>query len=247
MGCACQRLLVTLANIMRSGVDAPKFLQGMITNDIRSLLERNDAMYTAFLNGKGRTMFEGHVVVGLDPASASSPAAGGPLGFLIDVHHADLDALLAHLKRYKLRSSVAVSDVSSQLAVAAVLPKSLLLVPNEPRLGRFPANASQAEQDMAATGMETALRGMLSARSGGAGAVFLDRRCPAALGARCVVPTSNLSELSQALQLNIASEDIYSVFRMFLGLPEGCALLAVLLTGGDAAVDSLIVCALKQA
>lgn len=96
-----------------SGPETLKFLQGMVTNDVKGLVNPHDALYTAVLNGKGRAMFEGHLAL----------SAGGDV--LLDVCRTDVTAALAHLNRYRLRAQVNIRDVSDRLAVTAVVPHPL--------------------------------------------------------------------------------------------------------------------------
>jgi folate-binding Fe-S cluster repair protein YgfZ len=103
---------VCLAGVTYRGADASKLLQGVVTNDMKRLDGAGSAMYTAFLNSKGRSMFEGHVAVGTDGA------------FLVDVHSSAAADAVAHLVRHRLRAKVTIEDASQTLAVAAVVPES---------------------------------------------------------------------------------------------------------------------------
>ncbi|KAI1738362.1 Aminomethyltransferase folate-binding domain-containing protein [Xylaria scruposa] len=93
-----------------SGIDAPHFLQGLITTSI----EGNNAahlngtiqptaqtpwFYCGFLNALGRVLHDVFVY----PVPAGS---GGEPHFMIEVDAAQLTTLLKHLKRYKLRSKI---------------------------------------------------------------------------------------------------------------------------------------------
>ncbi|KAI1826217.1 Aminomethyltransferase folate-binding domain-containing protein [Xylaria intraflava] len=102
--------LTTRRLISISGVDAPHFLQGLITTSI----EGNNAahpngstrpsetthwFYCGFLNALGRVLHD----VFIYPVP---PGSGGEPHFMIEVDAAQLSTLLKHLKRFKLRSKI---------------------------------------------------------------------------------------------------------------------------------------------
>lgn len=91
-----------------AGDDAEKFLQGLVSNNIKSEgvkdRHRSAAVYTGFFSHKGRYLFDGFV-------------ARRPHDFLIDVERSAVDALLKHLQRYRLRSHLMVEDMSERMRV----------------------------------------------------------------------------------------------------------------------------------
>ncbi len=127
-----------------------KFLQGYTTNDVRRLAgagagagaagAASPAQYTCFPTTKGRALAEGILAVPLPgtapapavvvggagastPAATSAAAGGGGSGgqaLLLEVDAARKDALLKHLRLYKLRARVQIEDVSSTHAVHAL-------------------------------------------------------------------------------------------------------------------------------
>ncbi|TGJ85626.1 hypothetical protein E0Z10_g3161 [Xylaria hypoxylon] len=102
--------LTTRRLISISGVDAPHFLQGLITtsvegNNIASIdgaaiaTAQKHWFYCGFLNALGRVLHD----VFIYPVP---PGSGGEPHFMIEVDAAQLTTLLKHLKRYKLRSKI---------------------------------------------------------------------------------------------------------------------------------------------
>ncbi|RYO92248.1 hypothetical protein DL764_008160 [Monosporascus ibericus] len=86
------------------GVDAPKFLQGIITS---SILNRERGFYSGFLNATGRVLHD--VFIYPDTLRVGVAAGDSTLdashAFIIEVDAPQLDALMKHLKRYMLRST----------------------------------------------------------------------------------------------------------------------------------------------
>ncbi|KAI2642821.1 Aminomethyltransferase folate-binding domain-containing protein [Xylaria nigripes] len=93
-----------------SGIDAPHFLQGLITtsiegnsgaraNDTAKPTEQTPWSYCLFLNALGRILHD----VFIYPVPHGS---GGEPHFMIEVDAVEMSALLNHLKRFKLRSKI---------------------------------------------------------------------------------------------------------------------------------------------
>ena len=72
------------------GQDAISFLNGLTTNDV-SKLQDEKSSFTAFLNPKGKFLFDGFLSKIQE-------------GVLIDTFEGDVDYLYLHLSKYKLRS-----------------------------------------------------------------------------------------------------------------------------------------------
>jgi folate-binding protein YgfZ len=90
------------------GVDGPeaeKFLQGLITHDMR-LLQSQPAIHAGLLSPQGKLLFEFMVVRRTD-------------GFDLETDKARIPELIKRLNLYKLRAQVAITDKSAQLAVFA--------------------------------------------------------------------------------------------------------------------------------
>jgi folate-binding protein YgfZ len=88
------------------GQDSSKFLQGLITNDIHK--SENQAIYSGFLNHKGRLLFDGFIYQTLANE------------FVLDVDQSVLENCLVHLKKYKLRSQLEI-EADRELCVSAIL------------------------------------------------------------------------------------------------------------------------------
>ena len=88
------------------GRDSRKLLQGLVTSDVTEL----DAapQYTAFLDAKGRVLLDAFLVSGTDGS------------VMIDLEASALPMLEKHLRRYKLRSKVTFTDVSTSVFIDAL-------------------------------------------------------------------------------------------------------------------------------
>ena len=123
-------MLPDRAALAAEGADSRKLLQGprRRTSTSPSTAARH---CTGFLSAPGRVLFDALLY----------PANGG--GVLVDVDASVLPALTQHLKRYKLRSKVALRDASDELEVlamcggdAAALDSGAWPDPRLPLLGR---------------------------------------------------------------------------------------------------------------
>ena len=88
------------------GKDARKLLQGLVTSDLAALEAK--PQHTAFLAQNGRVLFDAFLVPWLENS------------VLIEAEAAAIPALMAHLRRYKLRSKVTMHNHSKELAVLAI-------------------------------------------------------------------------------------------------------------------------------
>lgn len=93
-----ERSLISLA-----GTDAPRLLQGLITNNVDHHLENGDAgLYSAFLNAHGRILTDAFIYW-------TKGASGSVDGrFLIEVDAQDAANLARYLTLHKLRSKVRI-------------------------------------------------------------------------------------------------------------------------------------------
>src|ERR1700753_326357 len=90
-----------------TGRDAPRLLQGLITNNIETLLSNNQSgIYAAFLNSHGRLLTDSFIY--RIPSSAKD---GRGDGFWIEVEESLMMILCQYLQRHKLRSEVAVQPI----------------------------------------------------------------------------------------------------------------------------------------
>lgn len=90
--------------ISLSGADAPKFLHGLITNNVDST--RLSPFYSAFLDARGRVLWD--VFVWVWPELV---AKNGNWACYIEVDANEVESLKKHLKKHKLRSKIAIKDV----------------------------------------------------------------------------------------------------------------------------------------
>lgn len=97
-----------------SGPDAPKFLQGLVTNDVEGLVTNPDDLafaastaHAAILSPQGKILFEFFCVRTLD-------------GFVLDVLREKVPDLVKRLSMYKLRAEVEIKDVSEDYALLAL-------------------------------------------------------------------------------------------------------------------------------
>ncbi len=91
-----------------TGNDSEKFLQGLISNDIRKAQTRG-AIYTYFLTPQGKYIADFFVV------------KAGENEFLIDCALTDKDLLIKKFSMYKLRSDVQIKDESEKYSVIQLI------------------------------------------------------------------------------------------------------------------------------
>ena len=97
------------------GRDAAKLLQGITTNDINLLVEGTDKIqYTMFLNSQGRVEYDAFLYV----------VPGETAEYLIECDAAVSDDVMSHIKKYKLRSKVEISDASKEMETWALFSRS---------------------------------------------------------------------------------------------------------------------------
>lgn len=102
------------------GADAPKFLQGLTTNNVHT--SRTSGWYSAFLSAPGRVLWDVFIYptswsrrykAWLD-GSTGRPRAEGDWSCFIEVDAAEVEACAKHLKRHKLRSKVEIRIVDEE-------------------------------------------------------------------------------------------------------------------------------------
>jgi folate-binding protein YgfZ len=90
-----------------TGKDASRLLQGLITNNIETLVSSNQSgFYAAFLNSHGRLLTDSFIY--RIPGSAKET---GHDGFWIEVEESLVNLLCQYLQRHKLRSEVVVRPI----------------------------------------------------------------------------------------------------------------------------------------
>ena len=181
-------LILESRGVLRaSGPDTRAFLQGMISNDIEKV-RPDRALWSAFLTPQGKFLHEFFLTV--DPS-----AADGEESILVDCEAGRRGDLKRRLTIYKLRSKVAIEDVSDRLAVAALF--------GDGALGAL----SLPEEAGAATAF-------------GDGLAYVDPRL-AALGARAIVPRDGIEAALRVAGFATGGLIEYDRMRIALGVPDG--------------------------
>lgn len=215
------------------GPDAVKYLQGLVTNDLRRLEETpSDAgvslptpnqpvvfsgpIYTAFLTPQGRFLYDLFVYRPIRAEEKLDRTGSGPGGdthqpaLLADVDIHFLDELLDHLKKYRLRAKVEIQDVSKDMAAWQ-------------RFGRSLVDDSDVDKDAGAKsigwGGGADFAGRAAAQSNGQGwRWFRDPRL-ASMGLRGLFPSDTVPPLVEADKE--VDEQYYLLWRLEEGVPEG--------------------------
>ena len=218
-------------SVPHRGRDAVKFLQGLTTRDVTCFdpklrAERRsegqskgevNGVYTAFLNNKGKVSFDAFVMPfdtdGQTAADATDSAAEPDL--LLDCDVELKSTIMKHLKMYKLRAKVAISDVSDELSVWSVFPEDASKTESEADPALFHQVFGGHQDDVIVHAMA-------------------DPRLPA-LGQRIVVP-SGISAVSatsassggapSTSTFEISDVREYTAHRMGLGVAQGTELVA---------------------
>ncbi|KAI5205169.1 Aminomethyltransferase folate-binding domain-containing protein [Aureobasidium subglaciale] len=99
--------LTTRRLISLHGPDAPKFLQGIITNNVTT--SSRSGFFAAFLTAQGKVLHDVFVypTLGSGFHDLNNKNSEDP-GFLVEVDEKETGNLLKHLKRHKLRSKFAL-------------------------------------------------------------------------------------------------------------------------------------------
>ncbi|KAJ6426742.1 hypothetical protein OIU84_022351 [Salix udensis] len=129
-------LLKSRSVIRFSGSDTIKFLQGLLTNDVKKFSELPSKtasyvpapnlppvyvppMYAAFLNPQGRFLYDLFLYrkpLGEERLDGSVPDSSGDLELFADVDSSVLDELLHTFKKYRLRSKVEIDNVAEDFS-----------------------------------------------------------------------------------------------------------------------------------
>jgi tRNA-modifying protein YgfZ len=139
----CHAALLSGRGVIRvAGADAPKYLQGLITNDIGKAQD-SSAVHAGLLSPQGKILFDFFVV-----------GAGPDGGYFIDVAHGKAGELVKRLVFYRLRAKVEIAEEPARVVVACWggpprMPDGAVAYP-DPRLRELglrillPAGASAA-------------------------------------------------------------------------------------------------------
>lgn len=109
------------------GADRHRFVQGLVSNDVM-LAGRDRAVYTAMLTPQGKFQHDLFIVETGD-------------ALWLDCEAARVDDLLKNLKRYKLRSDVTLTDLTTDYGVAVAFG----LVSGIPQRNGIPAGAGMTD------------------------------------------------------------------------------------------------------
>lgn len=183
--------LTTRRLISVHGADTPKFLQGIITNNVRP--GSSSGFYAAFLTAQGKVLHDTFVYPTVGSAWHSQQLGNAPEdpGFLVEVDSEQAEALFKHLKRHKLRSKFQLRLLDEdELHVWSLWKEE----------ERWTAHGGQ---------QDSASRGLLG---------LTDARAPG-MGQRVLVPHGRTSEVLQDVEE--ASLEAYTIRRYLRGVPEG--------------------------
>lgn len=216
------------------GEDTFRFLQGLISNDLRRLQQepppseaalptpnqpvaRAEPLYAALLNPQGRFLFDVFLYRPPNPThrldrTGSAPGNEGSLSLLCDVDAATVDEFVDHLKKHRLRTKVDFEVVSKELLVWQRYGGSLLQGNRDNKDAEVQNSGWGAGSDPAA---QASLEGSNKGYSW-----FKDPRC-GDLGYRGIFPSDTIPPLVEAGKE--VDEIYYLLMRLELGIPEGCS------------------------
>jgi len=175
-------LVLDARGVLRvAGEDRQAFLQGIVSNDVAKAAP-DRALWSAFLTPQGKFLHEFFLSERED-------------AFLLDCEAARLADLQRRLSIYKLRSKVALEDVSANFAVAALFGPGALEALG---LSETPGSAAPFA----------------------GGLVYTDPRL-AALGARALLPREGAGAALEAAGFATAALADYDRLRISQGVPDG--------------------------
>ncbi|TMW62882.1 hypothetical protein Poli38472_005500 [Pythium oligandrum] len=187
--------LVRLSNrkvLQVQGVDAARFLQGIVTNDMKVLTKPQDAMYGAFLTTKGRVLGDCHIVQ-LENET-----------YLLDYDESVEQELAKHWKRYKIRMKATLEDKTNEFTSVAALPALI----SGDDFSYLPVGDE----------VENLLQQNTREPSASTGVVYRDPR-GVEFGVRAIIPSNHTLNLPESYQE--ASLPVYKDRRVLLGAAEG--------------------------
>lgn len=192
-------LASTRSIISLTGNDAPKFLQGLVTNDILNTHHASTSaapsVYAGFLSAPGRVLHDTFI---LTQTAADKPS------YLIDYpKNVTNPPLLNSIKRYILRSKVKAKEASDEWRIWAVFPDPLL------------ASRSDSVKDSTSPDIEKELQELCQAHDG---KWWKDTRNEK-MGYRLLLPPSSLSAL-QEISYKSAAPPVHTLLRFLSNVPE---------------------------
>lgn len=178
------------------GPDAPKFLQGILTNNV--IPTSYAPFFAAFLTAQGKVLHDVFVYPTLGSTFHTENNKSEDQGYLVEVDAEQVPTLLKHLKRHKLRSKFALRVLEEgELDVWAAWREDQKWTPHpSPSGSNTDAQGNITAVDTRATGM----------------------------GQRILLPsTKPLDAYATMHGLNDAGIDAYTIRRYIRGVPEGQA------------------------
>ncbi len=177
----CYVALPSRGVLALSGSDTVSFLQGLISQDVTKI-GPTQAAYGALLTPQGKYLHDFMLVNAAD-------------SIILDCEAARRDDLFARLRRYRLRSAVAIEDRSDELQVFAIFgdrPERVFGLPVLPG----------------------------AAKDWRGGWIYVDPRIQS-LGCRAILPRRDGGVLLRQVGLPEASLSAYDEHRTKLGVPDG--------------------------
>eukprot|EP00088_Acartia_fossae_P014717 TRINITY_DN1791_c0_g1_i4.p1 TRINITY_DN1791_c0_g1~~TRINITY_DN1791_c0_g1_i4.p1 ORF type:complete len:366 (+),score=45.96 TRINITY_DN1791_c0_g1_i4:192-1289(+) len=187
-----------------SGNESATFLQGLITNDINSLVDKEtNSLHCMFLNTGGRVLFDSIISPGFEPNE-----------FMVEVDSGLAKTVIKHLNMYKVRRKLQIEALKN-LNIYAVYHDKL-------SVNTSPAHQTQSDV-IGSTFCDGGTRGsQLPDFSGQSEAVMChpDPRVDL-LGYRFLSSEGDTPESALSLNVENVSLDDYTEYRFKLGVPEG--------------------------
>jgi len=191
-----------------NGPDTPKFLQGLITNDIDHLDHRIGtgarSIYALLLNSQGRVLYD---VIIHKTTDVSSPLEDHQCDLLVECDKASAPDLIKHLKIYRLRKKLEITDLSGELEPWVVFPDPEDFSPAEISFETHRAHDPETVTNV----------GCVEAPVVKDGSVYKDPRLTA-LGWRVILPKGSDCQLEHTADM---SSSKYIGLRYKLGVGEG--------------------------
>ncbi|KAK5113719.1 hypothetical protein LTR85_010736 [Meristemomyces frigidus] len=171
------------------GEEAQKFLQGLITNNVH--LESRAGFYAAFLTAPGKVLHDVFVYPTLGSTWHKDVNKSDEQGFLVEADADEVEALLKHIKKHKLRAKFKLRLLEQgELDVWSAWKED----------ERWTAHTQGSFDD-----------GTLG---------LTDCRAPG-MGRRLLLPPSNQHGTSSELEADEAPLTSYTIRRYMRGVPEG--------------------------
>ena len=176
------------------GPDAPKFLQGILTNNV--VPTSHSPFFAAFLTAQGKVLHDVFVYPTLGSTFHTQNDKSEDQGYLVEVDAEQVATLLKHLKRHKLRSKFALRVLEEgELDVWAAWREDQKWTPHPSPSG------SNTDAEGNITAVDTRATGM---------------------GQRILLPSTKPLNTHATMQgLNDAGIDAYTIRRYIRGVPEG--------------------------